>query len=123
MYTVIKIKSQFTKENAELSVNQEISAAAPDSLLSITVDTQNPLRVGAYEFQLVVTDDSGNNSNPATVRIIIADDEAPTAVIDAPDRVSFAKDFALSGKCSLDVGGKLSKFVWALIKPCKVKIE
>ena len=101
-----------TISSSDLSVNQEISAAAPDSLLSITVDTQNPLRAGAYEFQLVVTDDSGNNSNPATVRIIIADDQAPTAVIDAPVRVSFAKDFALSGKRSLDIGGKLSKFVW-----------
>lgn len=105
-----------TIKSTDLAVNQEISAAAPDSLLSITVNEQNPLPTGVYEFQLVVTDDSGNNSNPTTVRIVIADDQAPTAVIDAPDRVGFAKDFALSGKRSVDVGGRLTKFIWTLIK-------
>lgn len=105
-----------TIKSTDLVVNQAISAAAPDSLLSITDNDQNPLSTGVYEFQLVVTDDSGNNSNPTTVRIVIADDKAPTAVIDAPDRVGFAKDFALSGKRSVDVGGKLNKFVWTLIK-------
>ena len=105
-----------TIKSSDLAVNQEISSASPDSLLSITVDDQKPLSVGMYEFQLVVTDDSGNNSKPATVRIVVADDQAPTAVIDAPDRVGFAKDFALSGKRSIDIGGELTKFTWTLIK-------
>lgn len=98
-----------TISSTDLVVNQEISSAAPDSLLSISVDDQNPLPAGVYEFQLVVTDDSGNNSNPSVVRIIIADDHAPTAVIDAPGRVGFAEDFALSGKRSLDFGGQADK--------------
>lgn len=105
-----------TIKSTDLAVNQEISAAAPDSLLTIQMDAAKPLPTGTYEFQLVVTDDSGNNSKPATVRIVIADDQAPTAVIDAPERVGFAKEFALSGKRSIDVGGKLTKFVWTLIK-------
>lgn len=105
-----------TISSTDLVVNQELSAAAPDSLLTINVDTQNPLSSGVYEFQLVVIDDSGNNSNPSTVRVVIADDQAPTAVIDAPVRVGFGKDFALSGKRSLDVGGKLTTFVWTLIQ-------
>jgi hypothetical protein len=105
-----------TINSSNLIVNQELSAAAPDSLLSISVDSENPLQTGSYEFQLVVTDDSGNNSKPTTVKIVIADDQAPTAVIDAPSRVGFAKDFALSGGRSIDVGGELTKFVWTLIK-------
>jgi hypothetical protein len=105
-----------TIKSSDLIVNQSISAAAPDSLLNITVESDSPLQTGSYEFQLVVTDDSGNNSKPATVKIVIADDLAPTAVIDAPTRVGFAKDFALSGERSIDVGGELTKFVWTLIK-------
>jgi hypothetical protein len=105
-----------TISSSNLAVNQGISAAAPDSLLTINVDPQNPLLTGTYEFQLVVTDDSGNNSKPATVKIVIADTQAPTAIIDAPNSVEFAKDFVLSGARSLDVGGKLSQFVWTLIK-------
>lgn len=103
-------------KSSDLIVNQQITAAAPDSLLSITVDSENPLRTGSYEFQLVVTDDSGNNSKPATVRITVADDQAPTAIIDAPTQVGFAKDFTLSGTRSIDIGGELTKFEWTLIK-------
>ena len=105
-----------TIKSSDLIVNQQITSAAPDSLLTISVDSANPLRPGSYQFQLVVTDDSGNNSNPATVSLVIADDQAPTAVIDAPERVGFAKEFSLSGKRSIDIGGKLTKFEWTLIK-------
>lgn len=105
-----------TISSADLAVNQEISAASPDSLLSIIIDSQQPLSAGSYEFQLVVTDDAGNNSQPSVVRVVVADDQAPTAVIDAPDRVGFAKDFALSGKRSIDIGGQLTRFTWTLIK-------
>ncbi|GAA0858377.1 hypothetical protein [Aliiglaciecola litoralis] len=105
-----------TIKSSDLVINQAISASAPDSLLTIDVESENPLSTGTYEFQLVVTDDSGNNSAPATVRITIADDKAPTAVIDAPNRVGFAEDFSLSGRRSIDIGGKLTKFVWTLIK-------
>lgn len=105
-----------TIRSSDLVVNQEIAAASPDSLLSISVDDQNPLRVGVYEFQLVVADDAGNNSQPSVVRIVVADDQAPTAVIDAPDRVGFATDFTLSGKRSVDIGGQITRFTWTLIK-------
>lgn len=101
--------------SSDLVVNQQITVASPDALLSIDVDSQNPLAVGTYQFQLVVVDDSGNNSNPATVRVIIVDDQKPTAVIDSPTRVGFGQDFALSAKRSIDIGGELSKFEWTLI--------
>lgn len=99
---------------SELVVNQKKSTV--DSLLTISVDEQNPLSVGVYDFQLVVTDDSGNESIPATCKIVVVDNQAPTAVIDAPDRVGFGNDFALSGERSVDIGGQLTKFVWTLIK-------
>lgn len=102
-----------TLNSNDLVVNQQISSDEP--LLTISIDTSQPLRSGSYQFQLVVTDDSGNNSQPATTRIIIVDDQAPTAVIDAPNSVGFAQDFALSGKRSIDVGGKIIKYVWTLI--------
>ncbi len=105
-----------TIKSSDLIVNQSISAAAPDSLLTIESAAGSPLPTGTYTFQLVVTDDSGNNSNPATVRIVIADDQAPTAVIDAPGRVGIGQDFSLSGERSIDVGGELTKYVWTLIQ-------
>ena len=101
-------------DNSDLAVNQPIVAS--DSLLTIEVDASNPLAVGSYEFQLVVTDDSGNNSNPASVRIIVADDQAPTAVIDAPDRVGFGQNFSLSAKNSVDIGGEITRYEWTLIE-------
>lgn len=104
-------------KSSDLVVNQEISAAAPDAQLTIQIDPAAPLRTGTYQFQLVVTDDSGNNSQPATVNVVIIDDQAPTAILDAPERVGFGKEFALSGKRSIDAGGgSITKFVWTLIK-------
>lgn len=105
-----------TIKSSNLAVNQQVSAGSPDSKLTIEVDSEAPLRAGSYQFQLVVTDDSGNNSEPATVRIVIADDQRPTAVIDAPTRVGVGKEFSLSGERSVDVGGKISQYVWTLIQ-------
>lgn len=102
-----------TLNSNDLVVNQPISSDEP--LLTISIDTSQPLHSGSYQFQLVVTDDSGNNSQPATVRIVVVDDQAPTAVIDAPNSVGLGQDFALSGKRSIDVGGKITKYVWTLI--------
>lgn len=105
-----------TIKSSDLVVNQQVSVDASDPLLTIEADANGPLRTGAHTFQLVVTDDSGNVSSPATVRIIVADDQAPTAVIDAPGRVGIGQDFSLSGERSIDIGGQLTKYVWTLIQ-------
>lgn len=106
-----------TINSSDLVVNQEISAASPDSSLTIQVNQSSPLSTGTYQFQLVVTDDSGNNSQPTTVNIVVIDDQAPTAIIDAPERVGFGKEITLSGKRSTDTGGgTITKFIWTLIK-------
>src|SRR4028119_183001 len=41
--------------------------------VEVTVDPQTPLRVGRHRFQLVVTDDSGNQSLPDTAEISAGD--------------------------------------------------
>jgi hypothetical protein len=100
----------------QLTVNQPIEAAAPDAELSITVDPARPLPVGVQTFQLEVVDDAGNRSQPTQVRVIVLDDQAPTAVISAPRTVSFGQSFTLSGQQSVDVGGgNIVRFIWTLV--------
>ena len=103
-------------KSKDLVVNQPVVAAAPDVLFEIVHDAAVPLRVGRHTFQLQVTDDSGNVSQPTTVRVVVLDDKAPTAVIDAPTQVSIGSGFTLSAKRSSDIGGKLVKFTWTLIE-------
>ena len=67
---------------------------------------------GRHTFQLVVTDDSGNASSPATIEVIVRDTVKPTAVIDAPAVVDVGKSFTMSGKRSSDIGGRIVKFAW-----------
>ena len=75
-----------------------------------------PLRVGRHRFQLVVVDDSGNESEPAFCDVTVIDRDRPTAVI-TPARLSVAlnTNFTLSGAASTDVGGRLVRFRWTLI--------
>lgn len=103
-------------KSPDLQVNQSIEAKAPDSQLIIVVDPANPLKTGTYVFQLQVVDDAKNVSQPTAVKIVVVDDQAPNAVIDAPDRVGFGKGFTLSGKRSFDVGGSVEGFIWTLIQ-------
>ncbi len=72
--------------SAQLKVNEPIEAAAPDATLIIVVDGTAPLKVGTYMFQLEVMDNAGNRSKPVQARLVIADVQAPTAVIGAPAR-------------------------------------
>lgn len=103
-------------KSPDLQVNVPVEAKAPDSVFTIIVDPTNPLKTGTYVFQLQVVDDAKNTSNPTSVKIVVVDDQAPNAVIDAPDRVGFGRGFTLSGKRSFDVGGSVEKFIWTLIQ-------
>jgi hypothetical protein len=96
-----------------LLVNTPIEAAAPDATLVVDIDAAHPLAVGAHTFQLVVVDTSGNRSAPVTARVIVADAEAPTAVITGPRTVPFGSGFTLSGAASVDVGGgSIARYIW-----------
>ncbi|MGB8167344.1 MAG: hypothetical protein WCF18_07610 [Chthoniobacteraceae bacterium] len=102
--------------NTKLVPNIPIDVAAPDSSLGIDIDSTAPLKPGVYVFQLEVVDDSGNRSRPTAVKIAVLDDQAPTAVIDAPPSVGFGKPFLLSGKRSIDSGGgNIVRYIWTLI--------
>jgi hypothetical protein len=85
--------------------------------IEVTVDPQSPLPVGRHRFQLVVADDSGNQSLPDTVEIIVRDTTNPTAVIRAPTQVESGKSFILDGRASSDVPpGKIVKFTWTMLE-------
>lgn len=83
--------------------------------VTVEIDPTNPLPVGRHIFELVAVDDSGNNSAPATVEVIVRDSTAPTAVIDGPGTVEAGKPFDLSGARSTDVPpGKIISYIWTL---------
>ena len=84
-----------------------------DAQVEVTVSPTKPLSPGRHKFQLVVVDDSGNQSEPATVEIIVVDDKKPTAVIDAPATVPLGASFKLSGSRSSDLPpGKIVSYRW-----------
>lgn len=86
------------------------------SSIEVTVDPNNPLPVGRHRFQLMVADDSGNNSLPDTVEVIVKDSTNPTAVLSAPPQVEFGATFQLDGRRSSDViPGKVVKYVWIML--------
>jgi hypothetical protein len=104
-----------TVRSSQLQVNQPIEASAPDAALTITIDPASPVRVGSLTFQLEVVDDAGNRSQPVQARVVIMDNQAPTAVITAPRAVPFGTQFTLSGAESRDVGGAIAKYIWTLV--------
>lgn len=98
-----------------------------DSLLEVLASRQTPLKPGKNVFQLVVEDDTGNTSEPASITIIVRDNQRPTAVIDFVDangrpnpdptvEIAFGEKFALSAKRSSDVDGDVTNFNWQLLR-------
>lgn len=113
---------------AKLIPGQATEVAAKEPLLEVLVDAQNTLKVGKHVFQLVVTDDSGNQSEPANVTVVVLDQTRPTAVIDlinaAGERIAapsaeipFGQPFTLSAERSSDVGGVVQSYTWTLLQP------
>lgn len=86
------------------------------STIEVTVDPNKPLAIGRHRFRLVVVDDSGNLSAPDEVEVIVADQSAPTAVLNAPKTAAVGTSFKLDGSKSFDVGGgKVVKYVWTYL--------
>jgi hypothetical protein len=99
---------------AKFEVGTPVETETPT--VEVTLDPENALPVGKHVFQLVVVDDSGNQSQPADVVVIVRDTEAPTAVVRAPSQVSFGKSFALDGRGSSDLPpGKIVRYIWTLV--------
>ena len=101
---------------AEFVPGTDISTDTPT--IEVTVNPDKPMPLGRQTFRLVVVDDSGNLSKPDEVIVIIADQDAPTAVLRAPKVAPFGKSFALDGSASFDAGGgKVVKWVWTYMGP------
>lgn len=101
---------------ADFVIGTDISTDTPT--IEVTVNADKPLPIGRQTFRLVVVDDSGNVSQADQVQIIVADQDAPTAVLKAPQVVGFGKSFGLDGSASFDVGGgKVVKYIWTYVGP------
>jgi hypothetical protein len=101
---------------AEFTIGTEIVTETPT--VEVTVNADKPLPLGRQIFRLVVTDDSGNVSKADEVVIIIADQDAPTAVLRAPRVVGSGRSFELDGSASFDVGGgKIVRYAWTYVGP------
>jgi hypothetical protein len=88
-----------------------------ESSVEVTVSPAAPIAPGIHHFQLVVVDEAGNQSDPATVGVIIKDTVKPTAVITAaPSQVDPGQNFRLDGSKSSDVPpGKIVNYIWTMI--------
>ncbi len=97
----------------------------PDAQVKVDVTADAPLGLGPHRFRLVVVDDSGNQSDPTFIDIIVKDKDKPTAVlqlVDAngaqinPAEVPFGASFILSGAKSSDVApGKVAQYQFTLM--------
>jgi len=101
---------------AEFTLGTDITTDVPT--IEVTVSPDRPLPLGRQVFRLVVVDDSGNVSKADEVVVIIADQDAPTAVLRAPRVAAAGRSFNLDGSASFDVGGgKVVKYVWTYVGP------
>jgi hypothetical protein len=87
--------------------------------LEIAPSRDAPLPLGTHTFQLVVEDDKGLQSAPATVQVVVQK-TTPDAVIKGPGKVEVNKSFTLDGAGSAAVSpSKLAKFQWTLLPNVK----
>jgi hypothetical protein len=101
---------------AEFIVNKEVVTNTPT--VEVTVTPEKPLPIGRQRFQLIVTDDSGNVSKPDVVIVVVADKDAPTAVLTVPNPVAFGHSFTMSGERSVDSGGgRIVRYAWTYLGP------
>ena len=104
------------------TLNDGSTRTTADSRLVIDAAT-TPLPVGGHNFQLMVTDDSGNQSAPVSILIIVVDVTAPTAVLSAFDetglflqngKIAYNTNFILDGSKSFDAAGRIVSYQWTL---------
>ena len=86
--------------------------------VEVTVSPDKPLPLGRQLFRLVVVDDAGNVSKADQVVVLVADQEAPNAVLRAPGIVPLGTSFSLDGSGSFDTGGgKVVTWLWTYMGP------
>ncbi len=105
---------------AEFVINTDVVTDAPR--VEVTVTPDRPLAIGRQRFRLIVVDDSGNRSQPDEVTVIVADQDAPTAVLRGPRITGFGRSFDLDGSASLDTGGgRIVQYVWTYLGPEQIR--
>jgi len=106
----------------EFKPNQPIAQKEP--VVSVDVNPEEPLPLGANRFRLVVVDDAGNESEPTFLEVVVRDSERPTAVLDVVNRdltridpvVRRGESFILSGARSTDVRpGAVAEYRFTLV--------
>jgi hypothetical protein len=101
---------------AEFVINTDVVTNEPR--VEVTVTANRPIALGRHRFRLIVVDDAGNRSAADEVTVIVADQDAPTAVLRAPRIVAFNRSFDLDGSASFDVGGgRIAQYVWTYLGP------
>jgi hypothetical protein len=101
---------------AEFVVNADVVTAEPT--VEVTVTPERPMGLGRQRFRLIVVDDSGLRSQPDEIVVIVADQDAPTAVLRGPRITAFGRSFNLDGSASQDTGGgRIVQYVWTYLGP------
>ncbi len=111
-------------ETVKLEEIQAAPVKTDDPQLTIDLSSRQ-LKIGSHSFTLQVEDDSGNVSTPITIKVVILDREAPTAVADVRDargvlaegnRINHGASFILDASKSVDAGGgRIVRYQWALV--------
>jgi hypothetical protein len=85
---------------------------------TVEVGADSELRPGRHWFRLVVEDDTGNQSLPEFVSVLILDRDAPTAVFKlAQSEPPIAgESFTLDASESRDLGGgSIARYHWTVL--------
>lgn len=89
-------------------------AGRPTAITPDPAFTAPGLPAGVHTVTLVVGDDDGNDSAPASQTVLVRDTQAPTAVFDAPATAAPGSAIALTGSRSFDIGGKIKEYRWTV---------
>lgn len=111
---------------AQLLPGIDTSVLAEEPFLDVQASASRALAAGRHVFQLVVTDNAGNVSAPASIAVVVKDRSKPTAEIDfvrddgtrVYDHaivVPFGKPFRLTGERSSDANGSVKTWRWTLL--------
>ena len=100
---------------AEFVVNADVVTEEPT--VEVTVTPERPMGIGRQRFRLIVVDDAGLRSAPDEITVIVADQDAPTAVLRGPRITAFGRSFNLDGSASQDIGGRIVQYVWTYLGP------
>jgi hypothetical protein len=104
---------------AEFVINADVVTEEPR--VEVTVTRERPLALGRQRFRLIVVDSGGLRSQADEIVVIVADQDAPTAVLRGPRITGFGASFDLDGSASQDTGGgRIVQYVWTYLGPDQI---